>query len=61
MDTKESDRSSHRGTVAIALIRPLAWELPYVVGAALEKAKRQKKKKKKDRSACFNRKHITLT
>ena len=27
---------------AKALIRPLAWEPPYAVGAALEKAKRQK-------------------
>ena len=26
-------------------IRPLAWESPYAVGAALEKTKRQKKKK----------------
>ena len=33
--------------VATALIRPLAWEPPYAVGVALEKAKRQKKKKKK--------------
>ena len=33
--------------VATALIRPLAWESPYAVAAALEKAKRQKKKKKK--------------
>ena len=32
---------------ATALIRPLAWEPPYTVEAALEKAKRQKKKKKK--------------
>ena len=31
---------------ATALIRPLAWEPPYALGAALEKAKRQKKKKK---------------
>ena len=30
-----------------ALIRPLAWEPPYVVGAALEKAKRQRKGEKK--------------
>ena len=29
--------------VAIALIRPLAWEPPYAAGVALEKAKRQKK------------------
>ena len=34
--------------VAKAPIRPLAWEPPYAIGAALEKAKRQKKKKKKD-------------
>ena len=32
---------------ATAPIRPLPWEPPYAVGAALEKAKRQKKKKKK--------------
>ena len=30
---------------ATALIGPLAWERPYAAGAALEKAKRQKKKK----------------
>ena len=28
---------------ATALIRPLAWELPYAVGGAQEMAKRQKK------------------
>ena len=34
--------------VAAALIRPLAWEPPYAVGAALEKkGKKDKKKKKK--------------
>ena len=33
--------------VATALIPPLAWEPLYDVGAALEKAKRQKEKKKK--------------
>ena len=33
--------------VAIAQIRPLAWESPYAVGAAQKKAKRQKKTKKK--------------
>ena len=32
---------------AVALIRPLAWELPYAVGAAL---KRQKGKIKKDKT-----------
>ena len=31
-----------RRLVATALIRPLSWEPPYAVGAALEKAKRQK-------------------
>ena len=31
--------------VTTAPIRPLAWEPPYASGAALEKAKRQKKKK----------------
>ena len=31
---------------ATAPIRPLAWELPYVMGAALEKDKKKKKKKK---------------
>ena len=35
-----------RWLVATALIRPLAWELPYAARTALEKAKRQKKKKK---------------
>ena len=33
--------------VAIAPIRPLAWEPPYAAGAALEKDKKTKKKKKK--------------
>jgi len=32
--------------VATALIRPLAWEPPYVTGAALEKEKKKKKKKR---------------
>ena len=31
-----------RRPVAMAPIRPLAWEPPYAMGAALEKAKRQK-------------------
>ena len=30
----------------MAPVRPLAWESPYAVEAALEKAKRQKKKEK---------------
>ena len=33
-----------RGLAATVLIRPLAWEPPYAVGVALEKATRQKKK-----------------
>ena len=33
---------------AVALIRPLAWELPYAVGVAL-KRKEKKKERKKDR------------
>ena len=33
-------------TAALALIRPLAWEPPYAVGVAIEKAKRQIKKQK---------------
>ena len=36
-----------RRLVATAQIRPLAWEPPYAMGVALEKAKRQKKKRKK--------------
>ena len=36
-----------RRLVATAQIGPLAWEPPYAVGVALEKAKRQKKKKRK--------------
>ena len=35
-----------RRPVAVALTRPLAWEPPYAMGAALEKAKKKKKKKK---------------
>ena len=33
---------------AAALIRPLAWELPYVTGAALKRQKEKKKKKKEE-------------
>ena len=42
---------------AVALIRPLAWETPYAVGAAL------KKKPKKRKSACmpFTQIHMLLT
>ena len=39
--------------VATALIRPLAWEPPYAAGAALEKAKRQKKKELPKKKKAF--------
>ena len=39
--------------VATAPIRPLAWEPPYAMGTALEKAKRQEKKRKKERKNQF--------
>ena len=35
-----------RKPVAVALIRPLAWEPPYAAGVALEKIKKKKKEKK---------------
>ena len=35
--------------VATAPIRPLAWEPPYAMGAALEKAKKTKKRKRKEK------------
>ena len=35
------------GPAAVAPIRPLVWELPYAVGAALKKQKKKKKRKKK--------------
>ena len=41
-----------RRPVTTAGIQPLAWEPPYAPGAALEKAKSQKKKKKKVFSDC---------
>ena len=36
-----------RRLAATAPIKPLVWEPPYAVGAALEKAKKDQKKKKK--------------
>ena len=33
------------GLAATALIRPLAWELPYATGAALKKKKKKKTRK----------------
>ena len=39
-----------RRLAATALIRPLAWELPYAAGAALEsKTRKEKKKRKKEK------------
>ena len=37
-----------RRPVAVGPIRPLAWELPYAVRAALKRQKTHKKEKKKD-------------
>ena len=48
----------HRPVTA-ALIRPLAWEPPYTMGVALEKAKKDKKKKKNKFCVCvFLRLHL---
>ena len=44
---------------AAALIRPLAWELPYAVGAALKKAKRPKKEKKEKKREKVKHKAFT--
>ena len=45
--------------VATALIRPLAWEPPYAMEAAQEKAKRQKKKLKQE-TALIERDHLVF-
>ena len=49
-----------RRPAATAPIRPLAWEIPYAMGAALEKAKRQERKEgrkgKKEKRKTFGRK-----
>ena len=37
------------GLTAVAPMRPLAWEPPYAMGAALKKDKRQKKKERERR------------
>ena len=37
------------GPAAVAPIRPLVWELPFAVGAALKKQKKKEKKKKKEK------------
>ena len=34
---------------AVALIRPLAWELPHATGVALKRQKREKKKERKEK------------
>ena len=39
--------------VAIALIRPLGWELPYAMGVALKRQKKKKKKKKERNGLCL--------
>ena len=39
--------------VAMALIRPLAWEPPGATGAALEKAKRKKRQKTQQNKTCI--------
>ena len=46
---------------AIAPIRPLAWEPPYVTGAALEETRRRrdKKKRKKKKETKTKKKKIT--
>ena len=38
---------------AIALIQPLAWELPYAVGASLKSKKRKKRKEEKKEIKCI--------
>ena len=43
-----------RRPAATALIRPLAWEPPYAVGGALEKAKRQNKKIKTNKKKLWS-------
>ena len=38
---------------ATALIRPLAWELPYAAGAALKSKKKRKKERKRKKECVF--------
>ena len=38
---------------AVALLRPLAWELPYATGATLKKKKKKKRKRKQILKAGF--------
>jgi len=37
---------------AAALIRPLAWELPYATGAAVKKIKKRKRKEEAPNAGC---------
>ena len=53
-DTARILRGCGVGLVATAPIRPLAWELPCAVGAALEKTKKKKKKGKRKIMAQLN-------
>ena len=46
-----------RRPAATALVRPLAWEPPYALGAALEKAKRKKKKNPQVSASLSNNTH----
>ena len=41
---------------AMALIRPLAWELPYAKSAALKRPKKEKRKKEKKKERKKERK-----
>ena len=38
-----------------APIQPLAWELPYAMGAAIKKKKKRKKEKKKKERLCSHK------
>ena len=42
------------GPTATALIRPLAWELPYAAGVALKRQKKKKKEKSKKRNLGYS-------
>ena len=46
-----------RRPVATASIRPLAWEPPYAVGAALEKIKKERKREREERKKERNLSH----
>ena len=47
--------------VAVALIRPLAWEPPYATGAALKKKKKKKDKKTKHNKKPPKNHHVLIT